>query len=399
MKAFLRYPLLAALLIGIGSGCTGPAKQHPLNPIPASEHPRFVDDQGYKGLRDAISQSLVYLNRIPEDRTFDCGPHQYTAGHLIRSLKSFSRFLESDPSPDALQTFIKKHYQVYKAAGREDGKVLFTGYFEPLLAGSREPSARFRYPVYGPPDDLTVVDLGKFSASLKGKKIIGRVAGDSFVPYFERSEIENQGALEGRAQKLAWIENPVALFFLHIQGSGQIRFEDGDFIHVHYHSKNGRAYRSIGTLLIQEDQISKEKMSMQAIRAYLRDHPETRDRILNHNASYIFFSVEEEGPLGAINVPLTPERSLAVDRSIFPLSALSFIQARKPVSQDNQTIEKWVDFSRFMLNQDTGGAIKGPGRADIFWGAGPYAELAAGHLKHQGAVYVLVLKPEKTEKE
>ena len=198
-----------------------------------------------------------------------------------------------------------------------------------------------------------------------------------------------------KAPVLAWVADPVALFFLQIQGSGKVFLDDGGVLNVHYHSSNGRPYRSIGNLLIQENKIPKALMSMQKIRAYLRAHPGEVDRIFNYNPSYVFFSLEKDGPYGAIRAKLTPGRSIAVDRGIFPMAGIGFIQSQKPVADMNGGEEnlKWMPFSRFVSSQDTGGAIKGPGRADIFWGSGPYAEMAAGHLKHPGELYFLVLKP------
>ena len=171
---------------------------------------------------------------------------------------------------------------------------------------------------------------------------------------------------------------------------------DGGVLNVHYNSSNGRPYRSIGNLLIRENKIPKALMSMQKIRAYLRAHPEEVERIFNYNPSYVFFSLEKDGPYGAIRAKLTPGRSIAVDRKIFPMAGIAFIQTQKPVADPNGSgeISEWVPFSRFVSSQDTGGAIKGPGRADVFWGSGAYAEMAAGHLKHPGALYFLVLKPD-----
>jgi membrane-bound lytic murein transglycosylase A len=169
--------------------------------------------------------------------------------------------------------------------------------------------------------------------------------------------------------------------------------KDGDLVSVGYAGSNGRPYRSIGRYMIQEDLLTREEMSMQAIRDYLRAHPDRVEEVLNHNPSYVFFQKKENGPFGNINVQLTPGRSIALDSRLFPKGAACFIRAQKPVIRDG-VIESWVDFSRFVMNQDTGGAIRGAGRADIFWGRGPDAGMAAGHMKHEGELFVL-LKKEK----
>jgi len=378
------------------SGCAGDQKG--LIKLSSSSYPLFIDDLAYEKLEQGIEQSLNYLHKIPSTRTFNFGQDSFNALHMIRSLELFLNFIKKRPSEKELNNFVKSKYIVYKSSGNEETqKVLFTGYYEPLLYGSLQQTPEYRYPVYGPPSDLSIVDLSTFSSELKGRKITGRVDGNTFVPYHDREQIEKSHVLQGKAEELAWVNDPVALFFLQIQGSGKIALTDGTTINVHYHSKNGQPYRSVGKLLIDEQKIPKELMSMQKIKQYLKEHPEETDRILNYNPSYIFFNIEKQGPLGAINVKLTPERSIAIDREIFPLPALSFIQTQKPLVSNNNSgnIIKWIDFSRFVLSQDTGGAIKGLGRADIFWGNGWYAEIAAGHMKHYGDLYMLVLKPEE----
>ena len=272
--------------------------------------------------------------------------------------------------------------------------MLFTGYYEPNLKGSLKQSNEYRFPVYARPDDLITVDLSLFSPRFKGEKIIGRYFNQAFVPYHERNEIDYEGSLKGKTKIIAWVNDPVDLFFLQIQGSGKIYLDSGKTINVHYHATNGRQYRSIGKLLIEDGKISRSQMSMQKIRSYLNDNPEELKRVLNYNQSYIFFKIEKEGPLGCLNVKLTPGRSIALDRSLWPEGALAFIETEKPLINGSGQIHVWTNFKRFVLNHDTGGAIKGPGRADLFYGNGLYAEIAAGHMKHLGKLYFLILKPE-----
>ena len=367
----------------------------PLVPLSPGAHPRFADDMDYAGISESLGESLKYLKRLPPDTPFTFGADTYDAAHMIRSLERFRAAIDTRPDRDALSRFIRSHYRVYRSVGGDSGKMLFTGYYEPSLDGSLRRTGRYRHPIYGPPKDMAVVDLSAFSEKLAGKKIVGRVKGKTFVPYHDRKEIE-EGALAGKAPVLAWVSDPVALFFLQVQGSGKVDLENGDRLNVHYHSSNGRPYRSIGNLLIQENRIPRAEMSMQAIRGYLRAHPREMDRVFNYNPSYVFFSLEEDGPYGAIRAKLTPGRAIAVDRAVFPMGGIAFIQTQKPAAgpSGNGEVSNWVPFSRFVSTQDTGGAIKGPGRADIFWGSGPYAELAAGHLKHDGELYFLVLKPE-----
>ena len=393
--------ITAALLLAfVFSGCTSvdrkPLKGDVMMQISASSYPRFSDDLEYDGLEHGITKSLTYLRKIPSDRMFVFGADQYDTEHMIKSLEYFLEYIQSYPSSREIKQFIKDNYRVYRSVGRDGkGEVLYTGYYEPHLRGSFHQSTEYPYPIYARPHDLISIDLSRFSEKYKGEKIVGRIAGQTILPYYDRAEIETNGALGDKAAVLAWVKDPVDIFFLQIQGSGKVYLDSGDVINVHYHTTNGRPYRSIGKLLIDENKITVEEMSMQKIRSYLNEHPEEMERVLNHNPSYVFFKIETEGPLGNINVRLTPGRSIALDRRIFPPAALTYINTKKPLIDSAGNITGWSDFARFALNQDTGGAITGPGRADLFWGNGNYAEIAAGHLKYTGNLYFLVLKPNK----
>ena len=393
----LRFMLVATLLAA--SGCTW--FQEPLDKptpalvrLPVATYPDFSDGLFFDNLVYGINQSLAYLDRVPEERTFRFGDDTYSALHLRRSLTVLRDFVAGRPEPLAVNRFIARHFRVYRSTGGpESGQVLFTGYYEPHLSGSLSPDARYRYPVFAMPQDLLVIDLSPFSNDFKGKRIVGRLQGNTVVPYLDRQAIESDSHFARKAPPIAWVDDRIDLFFLHIQGSGRIYLADGGFIRVHYHGANGRPYRSIGRLLIDQGKIPAEEMSMQRLKAYLKEHPEEVDTVLNHNPSYVFFKTETSGPIGAIGVDLTPGRSVAVDRRVFPMAAPAFLQAQIPVIDGNGRIDRWIDFSAFALNQDTGGAIRGPGRVDIFWGNGPYAEIAAGHLQHKGAFYLLILDP------
>ncbi len=358
-------------------------------------HPRFSDDLVYDGLSHGLRQSLAYLNRVPAERAFEFGSETYTARQMIASLTEFDRFLAQRPDADTLQAFIRKRCRVYRSSGREGGgQVLFTGYFAPELTGSPVASRRFTHPVYGRPAGLVRIDLAPFfPGQARSETLFGRLAGDRVIPLPARREIERDGALREQAPALAWVDDPIALFFLHVQGSGQVRFSDGSRLHLQYDSANGHPYRSIGKLLIEAGKIPKSEMSMQRIREYLQAHPGEVQEILHQNPSYVFFRVQPGGPFGALDVPLTPGRSLATDRRIFPPGALGYIETRQPLLSAPGKIDSWGRCHRFVLNQDTGGAIRGPGRADLYIGSGDYAEVAAGHMQHEGQLYFLMLQP------
>ena len=386
--------IFAVLICSCVPAVKKPSQENVMEVISSWSLPDFSDDLLYNGLEHSILKSLSYLNKIPADREFFFGPHRFETAHMIKSLQQFLEYIQTRPSKPELNDFIRSNYRVYRSVGRDGwGEVLYTGYYEPHLRGSLIRAEEYQFPIYTKPDDLISIDLSLFNEKYNGEKIIGRVAEQTVVPYYARSEIDTDGALEGKAEVLAWVADPVDVFFLQIQGSGKVYLDNGDVINVHYQTTNGQPYRSIGKLLIDEEKITAEEMSMQKIREYLHDHPEEIDAVLNHNPSYVFFKIEPDGPLGNINVKLTPGRSIALDRRLFPPAALAFIQTEKPAVDSTGRIHSWLSLARFALNQDTGGAIRGPGRADLFWGNGSYAEIAAGHMKHIGELYFLVLKP------
>jgi membrane-bound lytic murein transglycosylase A len=366
--------------------------------LSVNQYPDFHDGLYLDNLEYGIGKSLEYLRRLPPERSFSFGEDVYSAQHLMQSLEVLRDLVRERPDPGDLNDAIAERFRVYRSTGGpQSGQVLFTGYYEPHLQGSLRPDARFRYPVYAMPRDLMVIDLSPFSKDLQGKRIVGRLQGDTLVPYPDRQAIEADEGFAQKAPPIAWVDDRIDLFFLQIQGSGRIYLNTGGFIRVHYHGANGRPYRSIGRLLIDQGKIPAEEMSMQRLKAYLQAHPEAVDGVLNHNPSYVFFKTETSGPIGAIGVDLTPGRSVAVDRRVFPMAAAAFLQTQIPVVDGSGRIDRWIDFSAFALNQDTGGAIRGPGRVDIFWGNGPYAEIAAGHLQHRGSFYLLVLEPDRPD--
>ncbi|MDB9822646.1 MltA domain-containing protein [Deltaproteobacteria bacterium] len=359
-----------------------------------SFYPDFHDDMDFDSIANAVESNLEYLNRLDPEYTFYYGPHKFTCRHVRESQEKFLEVLLNSHDSKELKREIKKNFLVYRAAGRVGNRsVLFTGYFEPIYEAKLSPDETYRYPIYNLPDNLIRIDLSLFRDKFKGENIIGRIKGKSVLPYYSREEIEDEKALNGKNLEIAWLKDPVDVAFLHIQGSGRLKLPDDSMIPVGYRGSNGWPYHSIGRYMLDRGYMDEEEMSMQGIRAYLSDHPEVIDEVLNHNPSYVFFRLLDKGPLGNIGVPLTPGRSIALDSGIFPRGAICFISSEKPVISSSGKIENWTGFSRFVVNQDTGGAIKGAGRADIFWGSDQYAQLAAGHMQHEGDLYILIKKP------
>ena len=405
MKAFKQLPAFLALAV-VGcwiAACVPKPLPPPMPPTPRAvleqlapgEYPHFVDDSDFHQLASSVAMSLAYLRKLPPDRPIAFGADTYSVAHLIRSLTVFNEIIRNRPTPEVLNQAIRMQFRVYRSTGRpKEQDVLFTGYFEPLLHGSRVASPRYPVPVHTRPSDLVEIDLGTFADDLKGRTITGKYTGRAVVPYPTRGGIRRQAGFERIAPPVVWLRDEIDLFILQIQGSGRVELEDGRQFNVLYDGSNGRPYRSIGRLLIDQGRIPAAKMSMQAIRTYLREHPRQAQEILDQNPRYIFFKRAEEGPLGALGQLLTPMRSLAVDRSLMPSAALAFIVVPMPRVNRSGIIEKWAPYHGFALSQDAGSAIKGPGRIDVYMGAGSQAATAAGHLKHSGALYFLVLNPE-----
>ncbi|UCE81614.1 MAG: MltA domain-containing protein [Deltaproteobacteria bacterium] len=367
--------------------------EQPLIEVSPQLIPLEKDDLSRSSLEQAIRNSLSYYERFPEETTFSFGGQQVPLSRMKRSLETFLSLLAESRSSEELADSVRQQFLLFKSVGRNDAhEVLFTGYYEPTIQGSLEPDEHYRFPIYEVPDDLLKIDLGLFGDQFKGVKLVARSEGKNVVPYYSREEIDFYGKLAGKGHELVWVADPVDSFFLRIQGSGRIRLLNGDYIRLGYAGKNGRPWRPIGRLLIEKGLIPKEAMSMQAIRRYLKEHPDQMGEIFSYDPSYVFFRKVEGGPYGNIAVPLTAGRSVATDASLFPKGALAFIECQKPIFAKDGVILGWAPFARYVLNQDTGGAIRGPGRVDLFWGSGPFSTIAAGHLKHPGTLYFLLVK-------
>jgi membrane-bound lytic murein transglycosylase A len=268
------------------------------------------------------------------------------------------------------------------------GQGLFTGYFDPEVAGSRSPGGKYQSPLLSRPGDLVQVDLGDFIDDMRGRAVVGRVQDGKLVPYYDRAQIDG-GVLTRKRLELLWLSDPVDVYFLQVQGSGRVILPNGKVVRVTYAGQNGRRSVLIGKVLADRGAIPMDQLSLQSIHAWLSAHPaEVRD-ILNQNPSYVFFREiddlrPDQGPPGALGVPLTPGRSVAVDRTFLPLGAPVFVATTDPVTQ--------MPWRRLTIAQDVGGAIRGPVRTDIFFGWGHDAEDRAGRMRSPGTEYLLLPK-------
>ncbi len=339
-------------------------------PKPAPESARESVTYAPRGFPDLPGWNRAQLE--PSLRAFVAGCGRF---------KRVCELAKSLPAGDeqAARRFVETEFVPYAQISSTSGDSgLVTGYYEPIIDGSRTPNEVHRHPIYGVPPDLVVVDLPE----TKDMRLRGRLDGRRLVPYWSRGEIGARGGALG-APVIAWSADPVELFFLQIQGSGQVRLDNGERIRVGYADQNGHPYRSLGRHLVERGELVLEQASMQGIKAWAAANPQKLQEALNQNPSYVFFRELEptDGPIGALGVPLQAEASIAVDRRFVPLGAPVYLATTYPLSD--------VPLERLMAAQDTGGAIRGVVRADFFWGTGAEAGAQAGRMRQQGRMWLL----------
>ena len=359
----------------------------------------LTDDGDKKSLLTAIDKSLEFLEKRIAGENFSApfpGPLGtfFSPEKTYRTLKLFRDIYDSCADQAELEAKIKEKF-FFIGRPEEDGgpPLLLTGYYEPVFEGNPEAGGEYRYPIYRRPDDLVEIRNGD-SANGNGKKKIGRVEKGEWVAYYSREEIDSRGALIGKGYELAWLKDPWERFVLHVQGSGQIRLPGGKIFRVGFAGSNGRPYRGIGQYLIQLGFLPEQDLSLRRVREFIKGNPERAEEIFNQNERYIFFrSIESgEGPYGSLGVSLTAGRSIATDHNVYPAGGLAYLISRQPVLNGmGKTIGK-APLRRFVLNQDTGAAMKGSSRVDFFWGSGEKAGLMAGELRDEGQIYFLTEK-------
>jgi membrane-bound lytic murein transglycosylase A len=353
--------------------------------------PTMMDDLDAGGFVDACEQSLDYFASVPPERIYRIGAFERQASELVAGVRRAADIVGEESSPELRVRALQEEFILLQSIGRDGrGEVLVTGYYEPELEARRELEMPYEYPVYRVPEDLISVDLDVFGVVSQDRtKLLGRVEDQELLPYPDRESIDFEDGLPGSTEVLGYLSDPVELFFLQVQGSGTLLFPDGGRLRAGYASGNGHPYRSIGRLLLEEGAMTVDEMSMQSIKSYLAEHPEELRRVLSHNPSYVFFRPlsTEGGPLGCYGVQVTEGRSIATDRRLFPAPIVAFVDGTLPAPGTESR-----RFSRFVVNQDTGGAIRGPGRVDLFFGAGPLAGELAGRTKHRGRLFFLLPK-------
>ena len=378
---------LILALAAIFQSCAAPPPRKP----PTVYEPFFFREvkipppemEGFEGLSllSALEGSLAYLEKMksaPSAAARGGGEGMFSPDQIQRSLIRFREILVATADRAEIERKIKESFSFWEGSrGNSTDSILLTGYYEPILSGSLETGEDYRYPLYRRPDDLREV-----------------IPGESASPYYLRREIDTEGALREKGLELVWLKDPWERFVLHIQGSGQVRLPDGKIVRVGYAGSNGRPYRSIGRYLVDQGYLNEKNVSLERVRDFIQNNPTLAAEVFNYNERYIFFRFlpDSEGPLGALGVPLTPGRSIATDLSLFPPGALAYLVSREPDLDESGRVVGWKPIRRFVLNQDTGSAIKGPGRVDLFFGSGERAGAAAGEMREEGKIYFLLAK-------
>ncbi|MBI4060737.1 MAG: MltA domain-containing protein [Elusimicrobia bacterium] len=392
-------PALFAALLFVA--CAAPPRGAPtsqaIRPLPADEWPRIQDDLDLDSLARASEHNLSYLRGLGE-KTFLIGASTVGARRLVESVEALLELRRKAGTPAELETGLKDGFELFRVMGAtQGGGAFFSAYYQPILPASPKRTERFAYPLYRRPPDLVTVDLGAFNPKYNGETISARLdAGGRLVPYFNRRDIDVRKQLEGRGLEAAWLDNGFDRLDLHIQGSGLLRFPDGRFMIAKYAANNGAPYKSAGMALVGSGAMTREEATKAAIKQYLIEHPEGEGWLLSQNPRYVFFDVSEapeDGmPFGTIERALTPGRSIAVDPKSIPLGVPAYARLPLPQADAQGRLLGKAESGRFVLCQDTGGAIQGPGRVDLFLGHGPDAKTEAAKVWDSGELYLILKK-------
>lgn len=385
MKAKIKYIILAlvALALGISVWWFWPAKPI-LRQVTYKQLPGWEKAEFKKSLLAFQTSCGAFLKQNPERFV-----GTDTIDLQVKDWQPACRAaLKINPANDVLaKRFFEKWFAPVEFYEGRPVKGLFTGYYMPLVKGSFTKTDEYNVPLYEVPDNLISVDLGLFNPELKNRKIIGRIEGNNLLPYYTREQIV-QGAVDNHARVLLWIHSPIDRLFLEIQGSGIVEMDDGKKVFIGYDGQNGAPYTAVAGVLIKKGVMTRHNASMQAIKKYLEAHPDEMHEVINQNKSFIFFrKLTLEAALGSQGVALTPGYSMAIDKQWIPMGAPLWLSTTRPDST-NPVASK--PLQRLMIAQDTGGAIRGKVRGDVFWGGGDKATLIAGHMKNEGHYWLLL---------
>lgn len=382
LPKLLPQGLLLAAVLALAGCATGETPEGPsevgFTPVEFDSLAGWQDDTPAQAL-PAFQASCAMMMRHPDTALGGTDITAARGGTPAQWMGACQALASVAPGDAAARTFFETWFQPYAISGGPKPQGLFTGYYEPEVRGARAPGGPYQYPLLSLPTDIIIKD----------GHTQGRMDHGKLVPYWTRAEIE-AGALKRQRLGLIWLTDPVDVFMLQIQGSGRVDLPDGRVVRVSYAGQNGQPYVPIGRVLAERGEMPLEQVTMQSISAWLHAHPGQAAELMNQNPSYVFFrerinTHREDGPPGALGVLITPERSVAIDPAYIPLSAPMWIDTLDPLTG--------AKYQRLMIAQDTGGAIKGPIRADIFWGWGPQAEERAGKMNRPGSAVILLPRP------
>jgi len=363
-----------------------------LEELRPDDFPAFEDDLGYARLEEALGRSEEALRRVAASdpgRTFAFGRERVPLARLRATLARFRALVAARPTPEALREALRREFRVFRSTGDGTGRVLFTGYYLPELRGSLVRLGPYQVPLHRAPDDLVTVRVRDFPQAVS-EELVGRVVDGRLVPYPTRADVA-AGALAGGGAELLWVDSALDAFFLEIQGSGIVRLPDGTSRVVTFAGKNGHRYAAVGAELVRRGAVAREQVSMQTIRAWLLANPGEQERVLATNPSYVFFRFADAA-IGSLGVPVTADRTIAADARVFPKGGLAFLESERPADTSDPEAAPLRPFSRFVLDQDAGGAIRTSARVDVFFGSGAYAAAAAGRMKQPGRLHYLLLR-------
>ncbi len=348
----------------------------------------WVDDGPAGVLHTAIVRSICYYQRLPKTKVFTLAQgKQRSPRQMVSSLRLFWQAFTQAQNPQELTAALESRFLVYESISDEHTNGLFTGYYEPEIAASQKPTGRLNTPVYTRPKDLVMINLRAFPGNMPSRTLAGRLKKGILHPYETRREIAQSKTLHKRAKIIAYVDQ-IDLFFLQIQGSGILRFANGKRIKIGYAASNGHPYRSLGGVMVRRGLLTRKEVTLQSIRQYLKNNPSQVSSLLFTNPSYVFFAQRNAfaQPIGNLGLPLIPGRSVAIDQTTLPAGGLLYISTVLP----NANNQREQPLNRFVLAHDTGGAIQGHGRIDIFFGRGKEVEPIAGRLKHPGRLFLLL---------
>jgi membrane-bound lytic murein transglycosylase A len=371
----------------------------------------FLDQLDGPSLPLAIEKQLRWFDAPSNrERQFQIGEQEVSAARLRATLETFLGLWETyEQDPQTLSQEISRQFDIYQLHFDDSNRFLMTGYYAPILEGSLKPNEQFRFPLYRKPEDMLFLAVDDFDERILGRgpslrfnRLPVRKAGNTILPYYDRAQIDGENALRGRSLELVYLDDYWETFLFHVQGGGFVRLRDGTFAKINYAAQNGHPYRGVGRLLIEQGHLLEEELSLQSIGKYLEANPDQLMPLCFQNPSYVFYSMKRTQdrdlkpdmfPHGSLGFPVTTTRSIAMDKRYFAGGGLFFIQGQQVIEASHRPDQvKGQNVQGFVIDQDTGGAIRG-GHFDFFCGAGPKSKALAGKLNDtQAIIYQLVLK-------